>query len=291
MVKGYSYPEDEWDHVCKVFVTCYTKATDAGNRMQLIPTMDLLAAEAGETHQDKKWDPSQQSQCEEQRPGQTPTFRVCRKKTKKTQRLREKGISRRKKRQVGKSCKMAKINNWGLRMGAWNSRLKSFWRYLRRNKDGRERSQRAGAKDGADERVEGVNVQSPGRGCWAGTGERDRGSQEQKFARVKVACCRAAHSRPVSSSSILPSSVKTRAFLEWVRRLRERSTKGILVTAPWQCWEGTERGLPVCRAFYTHQLPWSRDSDRQAPSLHHRGGACGQRSPALVQGHTTQPRS
>lgn len=33
---------------------------------------------------------------------------VCRKKT---QRLREKGISGRKKRQVGKSCKRAKINN------------------------------------------------------------------------------------------------------------------------------------------------------------------------------------
>lgn len=94
-----------------MFVTYYTKATDAGNRLQLISMMDLLAAEAGETNQDKKRDPSQQSQCEEQRPGQTPTFRVCRKKTKKTQRLREKGISRRKKRQVGKSCKTAKINN------------------------------------------------------------------------------------------------------------------------------------------------------------------------------------
>lgn len=68
-----------------MFATCYTKATDAGNRLQLISTMDLLAAEAGETHQDKKRDPSQQRQCEEQRPGQTPTFRVYRKKT---QRLR-----------------------------------------------------------------------------------------------------------------------------------------------------------------------------------------------------------
>lgn len=94
--------------MCKLFATCYAKATDAGNRLQLISTMDLLAAEAGETHQDKKRDPSQQRQCEEQRPGQTPTFMVCRKKT---QRLREKGISGRKKRQVGKSCKRAKINN------------------------------------------------------------------------------------------------------------------------------------------------------------------------------------
>lgn len=34
-----------------------------------------------------------------------------------------------------------------------------------------------------------------------------------------------------------------------------------------------------------------RDSMRQAPSLHHRGGACGQGSPALVQGHMAQPKS
>ena len=128
-------------------------------------------------------------------------------------------------------------------MGAWNSRLKSFWRYLRINKkDSRERSQRAGTEDGADETVEGVNVHNPGSGCWAGRGERDRGTQEHKCTHVKAACCTAAHSRPVSSSSILPSSVKTRAFLGLVRRLRERSTKEILVTAPWQCWEGSAAG-------------------------------------------------
>ena len=128
-------------------------------------------------------------------------------------------------------------------MGAWNSRLKSFWRYLRRNKkDGRERSQRAGAEDGADERVEGVHVHSPGSGSGAGRGERGRGTQEHKRTYVKAARCTAAHSRPVSSSSILLSSVKTRAFLGLVRRLRERSTKQILVAAPWQCWEGSAAG-------------------------------------------------
>ena len=80
----------------------------------------------------------------------------------------------------------------------------TFYGHLRRNKkDGRERSQRAGAEDGADERVEGVNVHSPGSGSGAGRGERGRGTQEHKRTYVKAARCTAAHSRPVSSSSIL----------------------------------------------------------------------------------------
>ena len=41
-------------------------------------------------------------------------------------------------------------------------------------KDSRER---AGAKNGAGDKVEGVTIHSPGRGCQAGRGERDMGTQ------------------------------------------------------------------------------------------------------------------
>lgn len=100
-------------------------------------------------------------------------------------------------------------------------------------KDSREG---AGAKSGADERVEGVTVHSPGRGCQARRGAR-QGPRGTKCRHMKAARCTVAHSRPVSSPSILPSSIKTRAFLGLVRRLRANSTKDIAVTGPTGPWQ------------------------------------------------------
>lgn len=58
--------------------------------------------------------------------------------------------------------------------GPWNSRFKVL-RSFRRNieKGGRARSQRAGPKDGADDRVEEVKVCSLVRGCQVGRRARD----------------------------------------------------------------------------------------------------------------------
>lgn len=47
------------DSACKQFATSNSKVTDAGSRLLLMCTVNLLAAEAEETDQDCKWDPGE----------------------------------------------------------------------------------------------------------------------------------------------------------------------------------------------------------------------------------------
>lgn len=79
--------------------------------------------------------------------------------------------------------------------------------------EGREKSQKEGAEDGADERVEEeVNIHSPGRGCRAEKGKRGRNPGAPSANMVQATCCTGTPSWPASSPSILPSSIRTRAF-------------------------------------------------------------------------------
>lgn len=94
-------------------------------------------------------------------------------------------------------------------------------------KSGRERSQRARAKDGVESA--GVNAHSLIRGCQA-----EKGDSGTMCRLMNAACYTQAHNRSVFLLSILPLLIKAKAFLGLVRRLTTKSMKGIQMAGPWQ---------------------------------------------------------
>lgn len=109
-------------------------------------------------------------------------------------------------------------------------------------KGGRERSQRAGAKEGADERVEQVSIHSPGRHCRAGRGG-DVGTQRH-HVQTQESC--QLHSSPQQACffpfhPFLPSQDKG---FSGVGEEAEgaNSMKDIPGTGSWQLGGGGENG-------------------------------------------------
>lgn len=86
---------------------------------------------------------------------------------------------------------------------------------MRRNtKEGRERSQRAGAKDGADERVEEVKAHNPRRACPEGEGRETSRLRATKSTHMTAASCTAGP-RQVCFFPLHPRSPKSRLRLFW----------------------------------------------------------------------------